>query len=62
MKKKKHYFPLLLFIGLLFGGITSCTSSKDISKNYLYFQSGIDTVIAAQKERVVQINDQLFIH
>jgi polysaccharide export outer membrane protein len=61
MKKKKNYFHLLLSICLLCGGITSCTSSKDISKNYVYFQSGIDTAIAAQKERVVQINDQLFI-
>ena len=60
--KKKNYFCLLsLFCFLCTAFFSACTTSKNISTNYVYFQNGIDTFVAAQKERIIQPNDQLFI-
>ncbi|WP_026260118.1 polysaccharide biosynthesis/export family protein [Segetibacter koreensis] len=41
--------------------LTACNSSRKISKDYLYFKSGADTVDIQQKETVIQPNDLLSI-
>jgi polysaccharide biosynthesis/export protein len=44
---------------ILTGLLGSCTSSKRINTNYIYFRDGADTVVAQQKETVIQPNDLL---
>jgi polysaccharide export outer membrane protein len=40
---------------------TSCTSSKKINKDYVYFMNGTDTVPVLQKQAIIQPGDQLSI-
>jgi polysaccharide export outer membrane protein len=49
--------PLALCICIL----NSCASSKRINTNYIYFKDGADTVIAQQKEVIIQPKDLLSI-
>jgi len=46
---------LILFAGI----ITSCNSSKKINKDFLYFNTGSDTIPIAQKEMVIHPFDVL---
>lgn len=47
----------LTFIAL--ASLTSCGSSKNVSKEHIYFQNGNDTVVSQSKETLIQSNDLL---
>lgn len=63
MRKKsftKPFFALGVILFICFG--ISCTSSKEISKDYLYFQNNLDTLENNQlKDNTIKVNDILSI-
>ena len=57
-KNVRLFLAIIISIGLL----SACTSSKEIGKDYIYFQTERDNMgIIPMKERVIQVNDILSI-
>ena len=60
-KKRNRYSLPVVFLIFISGILISCGSSKDVAKEHLYFQQGMDTVLTQQKETIIQPNDLLSI-
>ena len=63
MVKKNKLFALLTLASFILtaGIITSCSSTKRINKDFLYFGAGPDTIAMQQKEIVIHPYDMLSI-
>jgi polysaccharide export outer membrane protein len=63
MNKKSCLRNLLkiAFIVFSFSFLLSCSSSKKLNKDYLYFQNGLDSLATTMKEPLIQPNDLLSI-
>ena len=59
-KRNRYSLPVVFFI-FISGVLISCGSSKNVAKEHLYFQQGMDTVLTQQKETIIQPNDLLSI-
>jgi len=46
---------------VLINSFTACTSQKNVEKDFVYFQNGMDTVLGQQKQTIIQPNDLLSI-
>ena len=60
-QKSGNHSLLILFIAILQVLFSACGSSKNISKEHIYFQNGMDTVVSQSKETIIQANDLMSI-
>lgn len=60
-RKNTHLILTTAYFVFLAGLLSACDSSKNINSNYVYFKNGVDTVVAQQKETIIQPNDLLSI-
>ena len=56
---RRTYFYIICLA--LINSFTACTSQKNVAKDFVYFQNGMDTVLGQQKETIIQPNDLLSI-
>ena len=54
---RETYFLAICLV--LITSFTACSSQKNVAKDFVYFQTGTDTVFGKEKETIIQPNDLL---